>query len=78
MTAMMIIIRVPNTGTLDNMFDPESRENKGVFGIGQISNAEEGTIEIQGREARCLRFEAWIPESASEDGQEVEGPSTTS
>ncbi|MEW6073683.1 MAG: hypothetical protein AB1726_13955 [Planctomycetota bacterium] len=70
----MIFVQVfPNRAALDDLFDPESRSNRGLFGVGGISDAEPGEVEIQGRSTRCLRFFPWVPGSAKEDSDEPQG-----
>ena len=66
---VFMVQRFGTNEELDQQFDPDSPANKGLFGLGEISNTEVGTMEIQGRETRFMRFNAWVPESAKEDGQ---------
>lgn len=68
-----LLYRVPNERALDDFFDPESQVNRGVGGVGRISDPEESTFELQGREVRALYFKKWIPESAREE-HSLEGP----
>jgi hypothetical protein len=63
---MMVVTRVGSSRELDQQFDPEARVNKGAFGVGAISGAEEGELELQGRSVRVLRFQAWTPDSGEE------------
>ena len=65
-----ILMRLPGSSEFDDVFDPDSMSNRGVMGFGEITDAEHGTIELQGRETRCMRFNAWVPESAKEEGYE--------
>ena len=66
--AAMILFTFRGQKEFEDMFDPASPANKGLFGLGEIQTPETGTIEIQGRTVRCLRFQAWLPESAREEG----------
>lgn len=59
----MILHRLPAPGEVDKFLDPESAQNRGVVaGVGKIREPQDGTIEIQGRETRFLRFRPWIPD----------------
>jgi len=64
----LLVLRLPNARELSKMLDPDTRANQGVFGIGEIQDAEPGTLTVQGRETRCLRFRAWAPKSLKEKG----------
>jgi len=66
--AILIVQRFRSSQELEAMFDPSSRQNKGVFGLGEIQNAELGTIDLQDRSVRCLHFQAWVPQAAKKDG----------
>lgn len=46
----------PSGEPLEALFDPQSGQNQGAFGVGGIEEAELGTLELQGRAVRCLRF----------------------
>jgi len=56
---MAMLYTFPSSEGLDELFDPESMANNMV--MLSIENAEFGEIEIQGRKARTLRFEAPAP-----------------
>ena len=71
---MVLVMRFRNAAELDAMLDPKARQNKGLFGVGEIDAAEQGTLELQGREVPCLRFRAWVPEVAQGD-EEKQGAS---
>jgi hypothetical protein len=59
---VLIVQKFPNAEALARLYDPETIENKGLFGVGGIRDAEHGEIVVQGRVAPCLRFFAWVPE----------------
>jgi hypothetical protein len=52
---------------LDALFDPEFREAQNFFGYGRRLEPEAGTIQIQGREVRCLRFRGALTPERRED-----------
>ena len=56
---MAMLYTFPNSEGLNELFDPESMANNMV--MLSIENAEAGEIEVQGRKARTLRFEAPAP-----------------
>lgn len=63
---ILMVQRHPTQEAFEQQFDSDSMANTGFMGLGKISNAELGTIEIQGREARCMRFHAYTGESDDE------------
>ena len=67
---VLLVQRFRTRTALDEMFDPESRQNTGVLSVGGIRSAEPGTIRLQGRETRCLRFHAWVPEAVRQKSGE--------
>jgi len=54
--AGLLLQAFPSSEPLEALFDPQSGQNQGVFGVVGIEEAELGTLELQGREVRCLRF----------------------
>ncbi|MCZ6599202.1 MAG: hypothetical protein O7B99_16300 [Planctomycetota bacterium] len=53
------VMRVPGMSELDDLFDPDSLANRGVLGFGRIDDPEAGTIELQGRDTRCMWYRAY-------------------
>lgn len=51
----------PDGSQIDIALDPESHQNVGVFGVGALREAEQGSFVLQGREVRCLRFLGGVP-----------------
>ena len=69
-SVQLMVMRYPSARELETMFDPQSIQNRGVFGVNKISHAEEvGTITLQGREARSFRFDSWVPGGDDENDQ---------
>jgi hypothetical protein len=64
----LVVQRMPSSAELEAFFDPESRHNRGFFGVNEIREPEPGRIEVQGREVRALRYLSWLPEEAQEKG----------
>jgi hypothetical protein len=64
---ILIVTRFRTREELDAAFDPGSLQNRGLLGFGEIRDPEPGTIEIQGRTVRCLRFKAWLPDYARDE-----------
>lgn len=54
--AGLLMQAFPTADPLEALFDPESGQNRGAFGMGGVEEAELGTLELQGRAVRCLRF----------------------
>jgi hypothetical protein len=70
---LVLILRFREPADIDSLFDPESPHNRGVLKIGQIRDPRPGTIELQGREVRCLHFRNWMPDD--DDKEESDLPS---
>jgi hypothetical protein len=64
----LMVQRMPSPAELEPLLDPDSRQNRGIFGVNKIRQPESGTIEVQGREVRCMRYLSWLPEDAQEKG----------
>jgi hypothetical protein len=65
---ILVLQSMPSERGLQPFFDPASRQNRGFFGLNEIRAPELGTIEVQGRSVRCLRFLSWLPEEAHRQG----------
>ena len=62
----------PDAAQIDLAFDPDSPQNVGLFGIGELREAEEGDFVLQGREVRCLRFLGGVPGMKSGAGARLD------
>lgn len=58
---VFLVQTFPDAHQIDLAFDPDSPQNAGVFGVGELREPELGTFVLQGREVRCLRFLGGVP-----------------
>jgi len=59
---VLLVQRFANSAELELMFDPESVQNRGFGPFEPVTSPEAGTLELQGREVRTLRFQGGVPE----------------
>lgn len=58
---MLVVQRFRRTAEHEAMFDPQSTQNRGLMMFEEIRAPEAGTLEVQGREVRVLRFRGGLP-----------------
>ncbi len=60
---LVVVQRFRRAPELEALFDPESLQNGGLMAFQEIRTPELGTLELQGREVRTLRFLGGVPEN---------------
>jgi len=57
----LFVQRFRDTPEYEAMFDPSATTNRGMLPFQRVRAPEAGTVEVQGRTVRCLRFEGAPP-----------------